>query len=43
MNECKEFEMALQHKSKLCVCKELEPVVRFEEYSNFVENPSILF
>ena len=30
--ECEEFEMALQHKSKLCVYKELKRGVGFEEY-----------
>ena len=30
--ECEEFEMALQHKSKLHVYKELKNEVGFEEY-----------
>ena len=30
--KCEEFEMALQHKSKLHVCKELKCGVWFEEF-----------
>ena len=32
--------MALQHKSKMCVCKELKRGVGFEEYLKYVKGPS---
>ena len=38
--ECEEFEMALQHKSKLRVHKELKREVGFEEYLQHVKVPS---
>ena len=37
--ECEEFEMALQHKSKLRVYKELKRGVGFEEYLKHVKGP----
>ena len=37
--ECEEFEMALRHKSKLCVYKELKRGVEFEEYLKYVKGP----
>ena len=33
------FEAALQHESKLHVCKELKRVVGLEEYSKYVNGP----
>ena len=39
-SECEEFEMALQHKWKLCVHKELKRGVGFEEYLKHVKGPS---
>ena len=38
--ECEKFEMALQHKLKLRVYKELKHEVGFEEYSKHVKGPS---
>ena len=38
--ECEEFEMPLQHKSKLHVYKELKGEVGFEEYLKHVKGPS---
>ena len=35
--ECKVFEIALQHKSKLRVHKELKSEILFEEYLEYVE------
>ena len=35
--ECEEFEMALQHKSKLCPYRELKREVGSEEYLEFVK------
>ena len=35
--KCEEFEMALQHKSKLRVCKELKWEIGFEEYLECVK------
>ena len=41
--ECEEFEVALQHKFKLCLYRELKWEVRPEEYLEFVkEVPSRL-
>ena len=37
--ECEEFEMAIQHKSKLRVYKEWKYGVRFEEYLKQVKGP----
>ena len=37
--ECEEFEMALRHKSKLRVYKELKRGVGFEEYLRYVKGP----
>ena len=37
--DCEEFEMALQHKSKLRVYKELKHGVGFEEYLQHVKGP----
>ena len=42
--ECEEFGMALQHKSKLRVYKDLKREVGFEEYLEYVkETPSRWF
>ena len=41
--ECKEFEMILQHKSKLQVLKELKKEIGFEEYLEYVEEAPRLF
>ena len=38
--ECEEFEMALRHKSKLRVYKELKRGVGFEDYLKYVKGPS---
>ena len=38
--ECEEFEMALRHKSKLLVYKELKRGVGFEEYLRYVKGPT---
>ena len=44
MKECEKFEMALLHKSKLHVCKEMKQVVGFEKYLIYVKKtPSILY
>ena len=37
--QCEEFEMALRHKSKWCVYKELKCGVGFEEYLRYVMGP----
>ena len=37
--ECEEFEMALHHKSKLRVYKELKRGVGLEEYLRYVKGP----
>ena len=37
--ECEELEMALRHKSRLPVYKELKRGVRFEEYLRYVKGP----
>ena len=37
--ECEKFEMALGHKSKLHVYKELKRGVGFEEYLKYVKGP----
>ena len=39
--ECEEFEMALRHKSKLRVYKELKRGVGFEEYLKYAKDPLI--
>ena len=42
--ECEEFEMTLQHKSKLRVYRDLEWEIGFEEYLEYVKGaPSRLF
>ena len=44
IRECEEFVMALGHKSKMRVYKELKHVVRFEEYLKYVKgHPYRLF
>ena len=35
--ECEKSEMALQHKSKLCIYKEVKQEVGFEEYLEYVK------
>ena len=43
-SECLEFEMVSQHKSILCVYKELRWEIGFEEYLEYVkEGPSSFF
>ena len=43
-SECEDFEMALQHKSKLQAYKELKWEIGFEDYLKYVkEAPSRLF
>ena len=44
IRECEEFEMALQHKSKLQVYRELKWEVGFEKYLEYVDGaPSRMF
>ena len=41
---CEKFEMVLQHKSKLRVCRELKREIGFEEFLEYVkESPSSSF
>ena len=40
--ECEEFEMALRHKSKFHVYKELKRGVGFEEYLKYAKGPLLI-